>query len=104
MAAGEQLNPDVIAQVERAWGLTIRDGYGQTETTLLVGNLPGRPVKPGSMGQPLPGVPFALVDPVSGEPADEGGIWLDLSAGPVNLMTGTSRTRNSPGTVNYGAF
>jgi acyl-coenzyme A synthetase/AMP-(fatty) acid ligase len=42
VAAGEPLNPDVIAQVERAWGLTIRDGYGQTETTLLVGNLPGR--------------------------------------------------------------
>ncbi|HEY9303517.1 MAG TPA: AMP-binding protein, partial [Mycobacterium sp.] len=41
VAAGEPLNPDVIAQVERAWGLTIRDGYGQTETTLLIGNLPG---------------------------------------------------------------
>jgi acetyl-CoA synthetase len=88
VAAGEPLNPDVIAQVERAWGLTIRDGYGQTETTLLVGNLPGRPVKPGSMGRPLPGVPVALVDPVSGQPADEGEICLDLSAHPVNLMTG----------------
>jgi acetyl-CoA synthetase len=88
VAAGEPLNPDVIAQVERAWGLTIRDGYGQTETTLLVGNLPGRPVDPGSMGRPLPGVPVVLVDPVSGEPADEGEICLDLSAKPVNLMTG----------------
>jgi acetyl-CoA synthetase len=88
VAAGEPLNPDVIAQVERAWGLIIRDGYGQTETTLLVGNLPGRPIKPGSMGRPLPGVPVVLVDPVSGEPADEGEICLDLSANPVNLMTG----------------
>ncbi len=88
VAAGEPLNPDVIARVERAWGLTIRDGYGQTETTLLVGNLPGRPVKPGSMGRPLPGVPVVLVDPVSGEPGDEGEICLDLSAHPVNLMTG----------------
>jgi acetyl-CoA synthetase len=88
VAAGEPLNPDVITQVERAWGLTIRDGYGQTETTLLVGNLPGRPVSPGSMGLPLPGVPVRLVDPVSGEPADEGEICLDLSAHPVNLMTG----------------
>jgi len=88
VAAGEPLNPDVIAQVERAWGLTIRDGYGQTETTLLVGNLPGRPVKPGSMGHPLPGVPIVLVDPVSGEPGEEGEICLDLSAKPVNLMTG----------------
>jgi acetyl-CoA synthetase len=88
VAAGEPLNPDVIAQVERAWGLTVRDGYGQTETTLLVGNLPGRPVKPGSMGHPLPGVPIALVDPVTGEPGEEGEICLDLSAKPVNLMTG----------------
>jgi acetyl-CoA synthetase len=88
VAAGEPLNPDVIAQVQRAWGLTIRDGYGQTETTLLVGNLPGRPVTPGSMGHPLPGVPVVLVDPLSGEPREEGEICLDLSAHPVNLMTG----------------
>ena len=57
LGAGEPLNPDVIAQVERAWGLTIRDGFGQTETTLQVGNTPGQPVKPGSMGRPMPGVP-----------------------------------------------
>jgi acetyl-CoA synthetase len=88
IAAGEPLNPEVIAQVERQWGLTIRDGFGQTETTLLVGNLPGDPVKPGSMGRPLPGVPVVLVDPVSGEPADEGEICLDLARRPVNLMTG----------------
>ncbi|ORB16571.1 AMP-binding protein [Mycobacterium noviomagense] len=88
VAAGEPLNANVIAEVERAWGLTIRDGYGQTETTLLIGNLPGRPVKPGSMGRPLPGVPIVLVDPVSGEPADEGEICLDLTADPVNVMTG----------------
>ncbi|WP_281278588.1 AMP-binding protein [Streptomyces tateyamensis] len=87
-AAGEPLNPEVIAQVERHWGLTIRDGFGQTETTLLIGNLPGDPVKPGSMGRPLPGVPVVLVDPVSGEPADEGEICLDLAQRPVNLMTG----------------
>ena len=63
LGAGEPLNPDVIAQVERAWGLTIRDGFGQTETTLQVGNTPGQPVKPGSMGRPMPGVPVVLVDP-----------------------------------------
>jgi acetyl-CoA synthetase len=88
VAAGEPLNANVIAQVERAWGLTIRDGYGQTETTLLIGNLPGQPVKAGSMGRPLPGVPVVLVDPVGGEPADEGEICLDLTAHPVNVMTG----------------
>jgi acetyl-CoA synthetase len=88
VAAGEPLNPDVITRVERAWGLTIRDGFGQTETTLLVGNLPGRPVKPGSMGRSLPGVPAVLVDRVTGRPADEGEICLDLTAAPVNMMTG----------------
>ncbi|MCV7066189.1 AMP-binding protein [Mycolicibacterium farcinogenes] len=88
LGAGEPLNPDVIAQVEKAWGLTIRDGFGQTETTLQVGNTPGQPVKPGSMGRPMPGVPVVLVDPISGELADEGEICLDLAQHPRNLMTG----------------
>ncbi|MFE9421623.1 AMP-binding protein [Kitasatospora sp. NPDC006697] len=88
VAAGEPLNPEVITQIERHWGLTIRDGFGQTETTLLVGNPPGAPVKPGSMGRPLPGVPVVLVDPVSGEPAEEGELCLDLARRPLNLMTG----------------
>lgn len=88
LGAGEPLNPDVIAKVQDAWGLTIRDGFGQTETTLLVGNAPGRPVKAGSMGRPMPGVPVVLVDPVTGEQADEGELCLELSAQPLNLMTG----------------
>jgi acetyl-CoA synthetase len=88
LGAGEPLNPDVIARVEKAWGLTIRDGFGQTETTLQVGNTPGQPVKAGSMGRPMPGVPVVLVDPVSGELSDEGEICLDLGATPLNLMTG----------------
>ena len=88
LGAGEPLNPDVIAQVERAWGLTIRDGFGQTETTLQVGNTPGQPVKAGSMGRPMPGVPVVLLDPVTGELADEGELCLDLGADPLNLMTG----------------
>src|SRR5690606_12210509 len=89
LGAGEPLNPDVITQVENAWGLTIRDGFGQTETTLQVGNTPGQPIKAGSMGRPMPGVPVVLVDPVSGQPSEtEGEICLDLSAAPLNLMTG----------------
>ena len=43
LSAGEPLNPEVIEQVRRAWGLTIRDGYGQTETTAQIGNRPGSP-------------------------------------------------------------
>ncbi|MFJ9369784.1 AMP-binding protein [Nocardia sp. NPDC101769] len=88
LGAGEPLNPDVIAQVEKAWGLVIRDGFGQTETTLQVGNTPGQPLKPGSMGRPAPGVPVVLVDPITGQRAEEGEICLDLAAAPVNLMTG----------------
>ena len=88
VAAGEPLNPEVIEQVRRAWNITVRDGYGQTETTAQVGNSPGQPVKPGSMGRPLPGYTVVLVDPVSGEPAGEGEICLDLSERPLGLMTG----------------
>jgi acetyl-CoA synthetase len=91
VAAGEPLNPEVIAQVQRHWGLTVRDGYGQTETTAQIGNTPGSRVEPGSMGRPLPGVPVTLVDPVSGMPVEgpgEGEICLDLSRSPLPLMTG----------------
>jgi len=89
LGAGEPLNPEVIEQVRKAWGITIRDGFGQTETTAQVGNTPGSLVKPGSMGRPLPGVPVVLVDPVTGKPSsEEGEICLDLSQNPFNLMTG----------------
>jgi acetyl-CoA synthetase len=88
LSAGEPLNPEVIGQIDRSWGLTIRDGYGQTETTAIIGNAPGSALKPGSMGRPLPGVLVKLVDPITGEVADEGEICLDLSGSPVNLMKG----------------
>jgi acetyl-CoA synthetase len=88
LAAGEPLNPEVIEQVRRHWDITVRDGYGQTETTAQIGNTPGQPVKPGSMGRPLPGYVIALLDPISGKPAQEGEITLDLSHRPLGLMTG----------------
>jgi acetyl-CoA synthetase len=91
IGAGEPLNPEVIGQVRRAWGLTIRDGFGQTETTVQVANTPGAEVKTGSMGRPLPGVPVVIVDPVSGRPLDgpgEGEICLDLARHPLSLMKG----------------
>lgn len=97
MSAGEPLNPEVLEQVQRAWGLTIRDGFGQTELPLAIGNVPGMLVKPGSMGLPLPGVPIVLVDPSTGQPADEGEICVDLSKRPMSLMTGYQgdRERNA---------
>ncbi|MEO6701103.1 MAG: AMP-binding protein [Jatrophihabitantaceae bacterium] len=93
VGAGEPLNPEVIEQVQRAWGMTIRDGFGQTETTAQVGNPPGELVKPGSMGRPLPGYTVVLADPVTGQARDqqagaEGELCLELSNRPVALMVG----------------
>lgn len=87
ISAGEPLNPEVIAQVESAWGIKIRDGYGQTETTAQIGNTPGSDLVPGSMGRPLPGYTINLLDP-DGEAGDEGEISIDLDARPVGLMVG----------------
>jgi len=87
VSAGEPLNPEIIERVERAWGLTIRDGYGQTETTAQVGNTPGQPLKPGSMGRPLPGYNIVLLD-ADGNEADEGEIAIKLDPPPVGLMIG----------------
>jgi acetyl-CoA synthetase len=90
VAAGEPLNPEVIEQVRRAWGLTIRDGYGQTETTLQIGNTPGGTAAPGSMGFPLPGYDVHLLDLVGpdGAEAVEGEIALSLNPRPLALMDG----------------
>jgi acetyl-CoA synthetase len=88
LSAGEPLNPEVINQIQRSWSLVVRDGYGQTETTAIIANSPGSALKSGSMGQPLPGVHIRLLDPITGEHADEGEICLDLSHPAVNLMAG----------------
>ncbi|MGW5972197.1 AMP-binding protein [Streptomyces sp. NPDC055186] len=88
VAAGEPLNPEIIEQIRRAWNVTIRDGFGQTETAVQISNSPGQPLKTGSMGRPSPGYRVTLLDPVSGVPAAEGEIALDLSDRPVGLMAG----------------
>lgn len=86
--AGEPLNPEVIDQVRAAWGLTIRDGYGQTETTALAGNSPGQKIKVGSMGRPLPGYRVQISD-ADGNPAKEGEVTLVLGTErPAGLMQG----------------
>ena len=87
IGAGEPLNPEVIERVQKAWGLTIRDGYGQTETSALVGNSPGQKVKPGSMGRPLPGFRVALLNSES-VAQKEGEICLLLEPRPTGLMQG----------------
>jgi acetyl-CoA synthetase len=88
LSAGEPLNPEVIEQVQHAWGLTIRDGYGQTETTAQIGNSPGQPVKIGSMGRPLPGYDVVLLDPDGRVSATDGEICLRLADRPAGLTDG----------------
>ncbi len=86
--AGEPLNPEVINKVHEAWGLTIRDGYGQTETTAIVANSPGQTVKPGAMGRPMPGYRVLILD-ADGMPRSEGEVCLDLrDERPAGLMQG----------------
>ena len=87
VGAGEPLNPEVIERVRHAWGITVRDGYGQTETTAMVGNSPGQPVKLGAMGRELPGYHIALLD-ADGHEADHGEIAIPLDARPLGLMVG----------------
>jgi acetyl-CoA synthetase len=85
--AGEPLNPEVIEQVRAAWGMTIRDGYGQTETTAQIGNPPGQEVKTGSMGRPLPGYRIRLLDTEENDAA-EGAVCIALDPRPLPLMRG----------------
>jgi acetyl-CoA synthetase len=87
IAAGEPLNPEVIGKVRDAWGLTIRDFYGQTETAAQIGNSPGQTVKPGSMGRALPGFRIRLVD-ANGKDVQEGQIAIALDPAPAGLMRG----------------
>jgi acetyl-CoA synthetase len=87
-SVGEPLNPEVVDRVREAWGVTVRDGYGQTETTAQIGNTPGLPGKPGSMGVPLPGYDIVLLDPQTGAPSDEGEICIDLAGKPAGVMPG----------------
>jgi len=87
-SVGEPLNPEVVEHVRQAWGVTVRDGYGQTETTAQIGNTAALAVKPGSMGKPLPGYDIVLVDPKTGQRADEGEICIDLTNRPVGVMPG----------------
>jgi len=104
-SAGEPLNPEVIERVQAAWNITVRDGYGQTETTAQLGNPPGQAVKIGSMGRPLPGFRIELLDVVDDKPADEGEVAINLEPRPLGLMTGyidnPERTRELLGGAYY---
>ena len=116
IGAGEPLNPEIIEQVKTSWGLTLRDGYGQTETTAIIGNAPGLPVKPGSMGLPMPGYRIALLD-AEGREADEGEVCLKLddvpgeapgghpgTGRPLGLMAGYEDSPERTAEVMHGGY
>jgi len=69
--AGEALNPEVFYQFEKATGLRIHEGFGQTEMTLGIANLYGTQIKPGAMGKPIPGYGIDIVD-ADGKPVEDG--------------------------------
>ena len=98
LSAGEPLNPEIIAHVERVWGLTVRDFYGQTETTALVGNSPGQTIVPGSMGRALPGYRMHILDE-SGRDAQEGEIVVALAPRPLGLMQGYQQDDGALGAI-----
>lgn len=87
VSAGEPLNPEIIAHVRSVWGLTVRDGYGQTESTAMAGTSPAQPVKPGSLGRPLPGFRPILLD-ARNQKTDEGEFCVTLDPRPLGLMPG----------------
>jgi acetyl-CoA synthetase len=95
-AAGELLTPEVVTAVDEAWGVRVRDGYGQTEATALIGRVPGGPAPLSPLGHPLPGYRIVLRDPSTGALGDAGEICLDLADRPVGLMAGYA------GTLPYG--
>ena len=88
VSAGEPLNPEVIERVRSQWGITIRDGFGQTENVLLLGNFPSQPVKVGSAGKPSPGHQVVLLD-AEGQEADDGEIAVKLVPNrPLSITPG----------------
>jgi len=91
VSAGEPLNPEIIQKVKSTTGLTIREGYGQTETTLQIGTFPGMEVRPGSMGVEAPGFTIDVVDDSysPAPPETEGAIAIRVKPKrPLGLMTG----------------
>ena len=84
--AGEALNPEVFYRFEQATGLKVAEGFGQTETTLSIGNLAGQPIKPGSMGKPIPGYGVELLD--------ENGRAVDVGEnGEICIRAGDGETK-----------
>ena len=105
--AGEALNPEVAMQFKKATGLEIMEGFGQTETTLTVGNFRGTKVKLGSMGKPSPQYKVKIVDPdgVEVAPGETGEIVIDIRDGaPVGLFTEYYRDKEKTEEVKHDGY
>lgn len=87
VAAGEALNPEVLRAFDAATGLTIRDGYGQTETGQLTGMPPGAEIRPGSMGRALPGIGLTI---------DDGELVVDPATVPTFFLRYLGGTASAP--------
>ncbi|MFJ8297630.1 acyl-CoA synthetase [Streptomyces sp. NPDC094447] len=87
-AAGEPLTAETVERIEAAWGVRVRDGYGQTEATALIGRAPGAEEPLAPLGHPLPGYRIVLCDPDTGERGDAGEVCVDLTDRPPGLMRG----------------
>ncbi|MEU7702913.1 AMP-binding protein [Streptomyces sp. NPDC039028] len=87
-AAGEPLTAETVERIEAAWGVRVRDGYGQTEATALIGRAPGAEEPLAPLGHPLPGYRIVLRDPDTGERGDAGEVCVDLTDRPPGLMRG----------------
>ncbi|MGX1760320.1 AMP-binding protein [Streptomyces lydicus] len=102
VSVGEPLMGDVVEQVRRLAGVTVRNGFGQSEVTAMAGVTASSPADPVSMGYPLPGYELVVVRPGTDEPAQEGELCLDLANEPVGMMRGyldpeDNATSHTPG-------
>ena len=102
-SAGEPLNPEIIEHVQKVWGMTVREAYGQTETTVQIACFPGETVKPGSMGQEAPGYRIRLLD-ADDKDVEEGEVCIDLNPAPVGLMRGYQNDDGSFAPLGRGAY
>ncbi|MGW7541091.1 AMP-binding protein [Streptomyces sp. NPDC054770] len=96
MSVGEPLTDDIVDAVRAAWGVVVRNGYGQSELTAMAGVSSGQPHDPTSLGRPLPGYRIVLCPPGTTASAREGEICVDLTDRPAGLMRGYLDPAHTP--------
>jgi len=99
VSVGEPLTREIVNQVRQAWGVTVRNGYGQSEVTALVGVTPDCDADPLSLGYPLPGYDIVLCPPHSDKQSSEGELCIDLSNAPIGMMHGYLDEPGQPATL-----